>query len=157
MFDEELKLLRALARFKEVDTSNLKLMAMAGERVYFDAGEVMIEEGARSDSVYIIMSGVADVTRSVNGVATSIGVMDPGAIVGEIGVVLNQPRFATLTARTPLTALHLEASVYVDLVKQLPQLAIATIRELSQRLVEITARYSEAQAKAGPAAETERT
>jgi CRP-like cAMP-binding protein len=153
MFDEELKLLRALARFKEVDTSNLKLMAMAGERVYFDAGEVMIEEGAHSDSVYIIMSGVADVTRTVNGATTSLGAMDPGSIVGEIGVVLNQPRFATLIARTPLTALHLEASVYVDLVKQLPQLAIATIRELSQRLVEITARYSEAQAKA----ETERT
>jgi CRP-like cAMP-binding protein len=153
MFDEELKFLRAQARFKEVDTSNLKLMAMAGERVHFEAGEVMIEEGAHSDSVYIIMSGVADVTRTVNGARTEIGVMDPGSIVGEIGVVLGQPRFATLTARTPLTALHLEASVYIDLVKQLPQLAIATIRELSTRLVEITSRYSEAQARA----ETERT
>lgn len=148
MFDEELKLLRGLARFRDVDTPNLKLMAMAGDRLHLDPGEVLIEEGAESDAVYIIMAGKVAVTRLVDGLPTSLGEMQTGAIVGEIGVVLRQARFATLTATEPLTVLRLEASVYIDLVKQLPQLAISTIRELSTRLVEISARYAESQARA---------
>ncbi len=148
MFDLELNLLRGLARFRDVDTAKLKLMAMAGERVQLESGEVLLAEGEASDCVYIILAGSADVTREIAGVATRLSRMEPGEIVGEIGVVLDQPRIATLTAVTPLTVLRLDAGTYLELLKQVPQLALATIKDLAKRLATTAERYSESVARA---------
>jgi CRP-like cAMP-binding protein len=142
MFELELKLLRGLPRFRDVDIPKLKLMAMTGERLQLEPGEVLLREGDISDCVYIVLAGEADVTRITNGVPILLSTMAPGAIVGESGVVLDQPRAATLTARSPLTVLRLDASTYLDLIRQVPQLALATIRDLAARLVETSDRYA---------------
>jgi CRP/FNR family transcriptional regulator, cyclic AMP receptor protein len=154
MFDLELTLLRGLGRFKDVDTSKLKLMAMAGERIEVEADEALLEEGHASDCVYIVLAGDADVTRTINGVTTQLSHIAKGDIVGEIGVVLRQPRVATLTARTPMTVLRLDGRTYMDLLQQVPQLAIATIRDLSERLVEASDRLAQGQADAAQSQST---
>jgi CRP-like cAMP-binding protein len=149
MFDLELNLLRGLPRFKDVDTSKLKLMAMTGERLDVQAGESLLVEGQPSDCVYIVLSGSADVTRTVEGMTMHMTDIVKGDIVGEIGVVLNTLRMGTLTARTPMTVLRLEAETYMDLLKQVPQLAMATIRDLAERLVDACDKLAHEQAMAG--------
>ncbi|MGL4727539.1 MAG: Crp/Fnr family transcriptional regulator [Bosea sp. (in: a-proteobacteria)] len=148
MFELELNLLRGLPRFKDVDTSKLKLMAMTGERLDVVQGEDIFVEGQPSDCVYIVLEGAADMTRTIDEVTTFLTEVVKGDIVGEIGVVLDQKRIATLTARTPMTVLRLEAATYMDLLKQVPQLAIATIRDLAERFVSAYDRLAQGQAAA---------
>jgi CRP-like cAMP-binding protein len=143
VFDEEVRLLRGLDRFRELDMGSLKLLAMAGQRVRLQPGETMFRQGTDPTSVYVLMTGEAALTRADAGVVTLLTVFGPGAIVGEVGVVLGEKAFASLTARTAVTALRFDGAVYTDLLQQVPGLAMATIRELSEMLMLATRGYAE--------------
>lgn len=144
MFLDEMRVLSGQARFKNVDAATLKLLALAGERITFDTEEQVFSESDDAEHVFIILSGEARLTRSITCAQghhvgdAHIGVANIGAVIGEIGVVLRQPRFATFTANTPLTVLRFEASDYLELLRRAPQLALSTIKELSRQLINVT-------------------
>lgn len=146
MFLDEVRVLCCQSRFRNVDAATLKLLALAGDRLTFEAGEQIMAEGEESDSVFILLAGEAEIARAAHGVRVVIAKAQVGAVVGEIGVVLRERRSASLTATTPVTALRIEAANYLDLIRQVPQLAFATIQELSRQVLHVTSRYTEARA-----------
>ena len=56
------------------------------------------------------------------------------ALVGEMGILADNPRSATIVAAQPTTALRIDKRVFLELLAQFPQMALAVMRELATRL-----------------------
>jgi CRP/FNR family cyclic AMP-dependent transcriptional regulator len=57
-----------------------------------------------------------------------------GAIVGEMGVLCDQPRSATIEAASHVIALKIGREVFFDMLRQFPQMSVAVMRDLARRL-----------------------
>ena len=99
--EQEVEILRRIPLFANVEPSKLKLMCFASERITFKQGQSLFEQGDVGDSAYIIIEGSADVIVTTEGpmVVAQLGKND---IVGEIAILVDIPRTATVTATSEL-------------------------------------------------------
>lgn len=132
--DTEVMSLRQVPLFKEVDPSRLKLLAFTSERVHFEAGQTFFERGDASDAAYLILEGSAAVSIDGPQGAVRLALLGANALVGEMGILADQPRSATVTAEEPVNALRIDRSVFLELLAQFPQISIAVMRVLALRL-----------------------
>jgi hypothetical protein len=93
-----IELLQGMSLFAPLPTLTLEQLALRLEPVEFRAGGVLIREGDAGDSFYAIGSGAVDVTTGGRFVAT----VGPGDYVGEIALLRDVRRTATVTARSPV-------------------------------------------------------
>jgi CRP/FNR family cyclic AMP-dependent transcriptional regulator len=106
--------------------------AERGDLVEYQPGEVLIEQGAETNDVFLILSGTCEV--SVNG--RRIGMRGPGNHVGEMAAVQpTQARSATVTASERLVALRLSEELFSDIASRHPQIYRSIAQELSRRLL----------------------
>ncbi|MDE0520973.1 MAG: DUF294 nucleotidyltransferase-like domain-containing protein [Boseongicola sp.] len=107
-----------VAPFDLLDEAEGAALAGAIQRVAIGAGEVIFEEGAPLDSLYIVESGSVEIRTLGDDVVSHRG---PGDVMGERGL-LREGR-AMLTARTiePTTLLLLEGARFRDLVDRIPE------------------------------------
>jgi cAMP-dependent protein kinase regulator len=83
-----------------------------GQWVQFAPGEVLMEQGQSGDAFYAIRTGQVRVIRDGETVAT----LGPGSYVGEIALLFDIPRTATVVAHTPVRAYRLEREGFDRLV-----------------------------------------
>lgn len=147
MFHDEVRVLSAQQRFKGVDAKTLRLIAMAGERQTYGPGEIVIREGEEPEAVFVILSGEGELVGHADGLRASLGIMGPGSVIGEISAVLGEKRTVTLTTLGRLVALRIETTSYLELLREVPQLACATIRDLARRYADVMTTYAKARAR----------
>jgi CRP/FNR family cyclic AMP-dependent transcriptional regulator len=131
---EEVDLLRRIPLFANVEASKLKLLAFTSERIAFEAGHVLFNQGDMGDAAYIVIEGEAEVL--VNGPVgpVQVAVLGRNAIVGEIAILCDVPRTATIKARQRLVCLRISKELFLRLLNEFPQIALAVVRELAMRL-----------------------
>jgi len=146
---EDVQILKNIPLFANIDEAKLKILAFTGERLTFEPGERLFGQGERADAAFVVIEGRADVT--VDGPKGSIAVahVERNDIVGEIAILCDVPRTATVTAATRLVVLRLTTEIFFRFVNEFPQMAIEVMRELAQRLEYTTQALSEAYADAG--------
>lgn len=142
---QETELLRGIPMFRSMDATRLKLLSFTSERVSFMPGEEFITEGEMGDSAYVIMSGECEVV--IGGV--EVAEMGPNNLVGEIALLHQGRRTATLRARTPVTCLKLSKDVFFHLVRELPDFAVAIMRDLAIRLDQRSSQFRDALKRSG--------
>ncbi|HEV7404341.1 MAG TPA: cytochrome P450 [Chthoniobacteraceae bacterium] len=119
----------------------------------FASGEVIIREGEAAEAFYIIVGGSAEVTRAVNGAPQTLAQLGEGQFFGEIGLLQNIPRTATVTAGPEgVEVLELGRADFLDLVTQSDLVSQDMARLLQkrmalQRLVEALPRLGAADAE----------
>ena len=144
MLNDDVALLRRLPMFGDVSNAKLKLLALACRRNHYAAGDVLIRQGADALSLFILVSGEVKVTRERAGDALVLARLGPGAIIGEIGVVLDTPYTSSVIAATDLVVLEIGKTDFLELVKELPQLSMGLIRELARRVLRTSDLYEAA-------------
>ena len=128
-------LLRAMPIFDELESLDLDLLAARMQRETFKAGEVVFREGERGDKFYIIESGQVSVTHlAADGQTVELARLGPGEYVGEIALLQNSPRTATITASVDSTLLSLPAQYFHEFITDFMQLGHALSRTSSRRL-----------------------
>jgi len=132
--DTEVLSLRQVPLFREVEPSRLKLLAFTSERVHFEAGQTLFTQGDAADAAYLILEGSAVVSIDGHQGSVRLARLETNALTGEMGILGDRPRSATVSAETPLTTLRIDRSVFLELLAQFPQIAIAVMRDLAQRL-----------------------
>jgi CRP-like cAMP-binding protein len=75
--------------------------------------------------LYVIASGVLEITRQMETVTQTLGCLGAGAYVGEIGLLTGAPRAATATARTRCQVYQLSHEAIAPLLSKNPDLAFA--------------------------------
>ena len=142
--NEEVELLRNIPLFSKIDPSKLKLLAFAAERITFDGGQELFHQGDHSDTAYIIMEGSADVRVDTPGGEISVAKLGKNDIVGEIGILCDVPRTATLFAIDSVTTLAISKDLFFQMVREYPDMGIEIMRELADRLEKTTKQLREA-------------
>ena len=97
----------------------------------FDAGEELIRYGERSNDVYVLCDGIVRILTPVGDV---LGEIKAGAVVGEIALLDDAPRSATVVARTAGTLAVLPAERLHTLMANRPTLELGLLRNLSRAL-----------------------
>ena len=131
---EEVELLRNIPMFSNIEPSKLKLLAFTSERLTFGEGDVLFNEGDPGDSAFIIVDGTADVNINTPGGEITVAQLGRNHIVGEIAILCDVPRTASVKATTRLDTMVISKDLFFRLIMEFPQIAVAIMRELAERL-----------------------
>lgn len=139
--DDEVNCLRSIPLFANLESPKLKLLAFASERLIYQPGDILCEQGAAGDEAFIILKGEAEILirPEDGGPPLSVATLGAGEIVGEIAILCDKPRTATVRARSELTVLSLSKDLFYRTVMEFPQVAVDIMRTLALRLERTTA------------------
>lgn len=140
--NSEVQSLQALPMFRGVDSAKLKLLAFASERISFEANEYFFHQGDVSDAAYVVLSGAVQVILESNGTCLKVAELPRGSVVGEMGILTDSPRSASIVAAEPTEALRIRKDLFFDLLNEFPKLAIAVMRDIAIRLERTNARLA---------------
>ena len=131
---QEYELLRRVPFFAEIEPARLKLLAFMSERVGYDAGKTLCRQGDPADAAYLIIEGEADIVLEGPGGPITVATLGANDIVGEMGILGDVPRGATVRAKTRLVCLRIAKDPFMRMVREFPTMAVSIMRELAQRL-----------------------
>jgi energy-coupling factor transporter ATP-binding protein EcfA2 len=110
----------------------LRLIAFAATRRNFEPGAIILREGDKSAEVYILVEGEARVTIGAAGRA--IGMVGPGAFLGEVAALAERPRTASVTATSAVSALSLPRDLFLDLIRGDQDLSRSLLLDMAARV-----------------------
>jgi CRP-like cAMP-binding protein len=128
--DAKLDLLEDVPLFAKCSKADLKQIATLADEIDVEEGRVLIREGAHGQQFFVVVDGSLRVTRKGRKVAD----LGAGDVVGEIALVADVPRTATVTASTPAHLLVLTERGFRDLLAQSPSIATSILQTLGERL-----------------------
>ena len=152
---DEVDMLRRIPLFAAIDPGKLKLLAFASDRMIYRDGQPICRQGEVGDAAYVVVNGTADiVVETEGGKEIVVAEAKENAVIGEIAILCDVPRTATVRARGELVALKIKKEHFLGLMMDFPKLGIQVMRELALRLSRTTAELTEARrqleaAKAG--------
>ena len=141
----EAEMLRKVPMFSKLELSKLKLLAFTSELCTFDASEVLFEAGDAPDSAYVIMEGAVEIVAETEAGPVVEGVLGTNELFGELGVLTNSPRSATIRAQDRLVALRITDEMFLKLLAENPEVALDVMRQLSEKLVRSHEQFVELQ------------
>ncbi|NBB71489.1 MAG: cyclic nucleotide-binding domain-containing protein [Alphaproteobacteria bacterium] len=145
--DDDAQVLKNIPLFSKVEPTKLKLLAFTSERLNFLAGDALFAEGDTADAAFIILDGEAAVEVRSDGGFVEVARVGRNDIVGEIAILCDIPRTATVRARSDLVALRVSKDGFFHLVTQFPQVGIEIMAELAARLHHTTQALTAARAQ----------
>jgi CRP-like cAMP-binding protein len=128
-------LLANIPLFKDVPSHRLHAIAQLAHRNTFRAGETVITMGELGSTLHVIRSGRMNVIRESAGseplVLASLG---PGEFFGELSLFDRGPRSATVIAAEDAETLSLGRADILDILNRYPEIALAFLSSLCERL-----------------------
>ena len=131
---QEFELLRRVPIFAEIEPARLKLLAFMSERVGFDPGKRLMQQGDAADAAYLIIEGHAEVILETPAGSVIVATLGANQSVGEMAILGNVPRNATVRAKDRVIALRISKDPFMRMVREFPSMAVSIMQELAQRL-----------------------
>ena len=126
--------LKTLSLFQMVDEGILEKLAEKFKGETFVPGETIIKQGDPGEKFYIIMSGKAEARQKGNlGQNIQLGLMNKGSYFGEIALLMDSPRVASVEAVTPISVLGLDRKDFDKLLQDVSGLKERLISEMEER------------------------
>lgn len=136
---EEVEMLRRVPLFADIEPAKLKLIAFTSERVTFDPEQYVFHQGDMGDAAYIIMEGDADVLIDGPGGARVVAKVGRNEFVGEIAILCDVPRTASIRASTRVVTLRISKDLFFRLLTDFPKMSLTIMRVIAKRLENTTA------------------
>jgi CRP/FNR family transcriptional regulator, cyclic AMP receptor protein len=131
---EEVEILRNIPLFAKLEPAKLKLLAFTSERLTFEPGQPLFQQGDPGDAAYIVIEGEAEVLINTAKGPVRVASLGRNAIIGEIAILCDVPRTATVMAKDKTVTLKINKETFFRLVTEFPQMAVEIMRELARRL-----------------------
>ena len=141
---KDVEVLRNIPLFAKVEPAKLKLLAFTSERLEYMSGDELFHQGDYGDAAYIILEGEANVLVDTPQGAVKVATLGRNDIIGEIAVLCDVPRTATVVAQSNLETLRVSKDGFFHLVTQFPQVAIEVMSEIASRLHHTTQALTDA-------------
>lgn len=150
LFKDEVRMLRQVPLFAGMEPNKLKLLAFTSDRVSYPAGEILFRQGDTGDAAYVILAGQAAILVDSPSGQIKVAEVGENTIVGEIAILCDAARSATVQAATPIEALRIRKDQFIKLLTDFPEVTIEVMRVLAERLSQTTMALTEERSKAGP-------
>ncbi|MBI1172463.1 cyclic nucleotide-binding domain-containing protein [bacterium] len=151
LLNEEVQILRQVPLLAGASPAHLKLLAFTSDRLRYEAGATLFRQGEAGDVAYIILSGTADVLVTSPRGEIRVAQVSAPSLVGEISILCDVARTATVRAATPIEVLRVRKEEFLKLMQDFPDVALQVVRVLAGRLARTTAELTEARASQLPA------
>ncbi len=122
--------------FSTLDSEELHQLSMETTKVSFKDGKNIVKQGDDGDSFYIITHGSADVNIEKHGKHAHLATLKKGDYIGEVSIVSNTKRTATVTANGDVQTLRLSSEAFDKLLNRNPHLALRIMKDITARLLE---------------------
>ncbi len=126
----KVELIKRAPLFAHCSKRELADVASIADELDLPAGRELIREGQRGREFFVLLDGEADVTRDGKKLAT----MRSGDFFGEIALVSDAPRTATVTASTPVRVLVVTERAFKSLLERAPSIQLKVLKALAERL-----------------------
>ena len=144
---KDVEALRNIPLFAKIEPTKLKLLAFTSDRLHYAAGEELFHEGDAGDAAFIILNGAADVLVDTPGGRVKVARLGKNDIIGEIAILCDVPRTATVVAHDDLRTLRISKDGFFHLVTQFPQVGIEVMSALASKLHQTTQALTAARAR----------
>ena len=135
--DQTLESLRKIPLFAGIGDEDLEEVAEHLIERRFPKGATIVEEGTPGDYMYVIREGRVKVTKlSEDGREKILQMLGEGAFFGEMALLDQAPRSATVKTLLPVRLLALSRVDFLSVLRRSPDLAMGVIQELTRRLRE---------------------
>jgi HEAT repeat protein len=132
--------LRRVPLFADLPPSDLKQVAAIAAESFCPNGELFAEQGETGKEMYIIVSGeVRVLTAGGDGATVEVARRRPGEYVGEMALLSQEPRMASLAAAGDVRLLCIDQKSFESLLRERPEISLAVMRVLCARLKELSA------------------
>jgi CRP-like cAMP-binding protein len=130
--DRKLELLKGVPLFADCSKRELREISQVADELDLPAGSELTHEGATGQELVVIAEGAADVIRR----GRKINQVGAGDFVGEIALVTDSPRTATVRTTAPTHALVLTRRDFRSLMKRVPSIQLKVLDALASRLTD---------------------
>ncbi len=120
--------------FAKLDASKLKLLAFTSEMVNYPDGDIVFCMGDSADSAYVIMDGSVDIMVETDRGSIVASTLQQDQLFGEMALLNNLPRNATLKANGELLVMKISADMFLKLLSENSEMALDVMRQLSAKL-----------------------
>jgi CRP-like cAMP-binding protein len=128
--DAKVKIISGVPLFAGLSKRELSQVASIADEVDLRAGKTLIREGERGREFFILLDGTVEVSRKGKRLATRKG----GDFFGEVALMCDVPRVATVTTTAPTRALVITDRDFRSLVKRSPSIALKVLEAVGERL-----------------------
>lgn len=125
--------------FQPFSNKELATVGRLAREVRIEAGQVLCNQGDPGDELFLIVQGEATVSRDGREIAT----LGPGMYVGELALLTDRPRNATVTAGSDIVLLVLDRRAFRQVVSSIPSVVHKLLAGLAERLSEADARQAD--------------
>ena len=124
--------------FHDLPPREVEEISVAMEPLAVGAGDVVVRQGDPADRFFVIAEGEVEVTREEDGKVKTVARLGQGKFFGEMAVLMDIPRTATVTARVPTQLLAMPRSMFRSLVSQSLSTSMDFDAIVQQRLEELS-------------------
>ncbi len=128
--DAKIELLKRVPLFERCSKSELQRIARLADEVNLPAGRKLTREGERGQEFVVLVDGRVEVRRK----GRRLRELSGGDFLGEIALVADVPRTATVTTLTPVDILLMTARDFRTLMREVPSLQPKVLYALAMRL-----------------------
>ena len=128
--NEKVELIKRVPLFGACSKRELEEIARIADEIDLREGKEMTREGSRGREFFVLLEGEAEVTRD----GKTINRLGPGDFFGEIALVSDSPRTATVTAASPVRTLVITAGSFKRLLNEQPEIQRKVLVALAERL-----------------------
>ncbi|MBL7164462.1 MAG: cyclic nucleotide-binding domain-containing protein [Anaerolineales bacterium] len=123
--------------FPGISQPEAEELVSIGEVKSYPQGTVLCRENAFEDTFFVILEGEVEVSKTINEDEVRIlNQLQQGAFFGEMGLIHNAPRVATVVTTSPVEVLEIRKSSFSRLLEQSSSMSLAMVHEVSRRLSE---------------------
>ena len=131
---------RRVDLFEALDDTECALLSSAATKRHFRAGEVIIEQGARGSSMFLIVEGVVQVSiENDNSDEAVVGNLTIGEVFGEMSLLTGARRAATVTAKRPTVLFEINKAIFSEILKKNDAVVESLSQILASRQQELAA------------------
>lgn len=120
------------------ESKSFKTLRSLAEEITYKARQTVFGQGDSPDGLYLVLDGFALViaTDADSGADRTVGIVEKGQSFGELGLLIDQPRMATVAAGTELKVLRITPDALKSLEKEAPDVAVLLYKTLARTLAE---------------------
>ncbi len=120
--------------FSGLTKKDLQTLSVNGREREYAAGETLVRQGETGVGLFVILSGKVRVFQQADGGDRELGVFAKDAVLGELALLDDLPRSATIIATEPTKALIIPVWDFRAALRENPEISLKLLAVLSQRL-----------------------